>query len=41
MTKKTKIYNGIKTVSSIHSAEKPGQIHETKMKLVHFLTPYT
>ena len=40
MTKKARLYNGDKTVSSISGAGKTGQLHE-KMKLEHYLTPYT
>ena len=40
MTKKARLYNGDKTVSSISVAGKTGQLHE-KMKLEHSLTPYT
>ena len=39
-TKKARLYNGDKTVSSISVAAKTGQLHE-KMKLEHSLTPYT
>ena len=41
LTKETRIYNGAKTASSINSAGKTGQLHVKKMKLEHFLTPYT
>ena len=41
MTKKAKIHNGEKTVSSTNGAEKTGQLHVKKMKLEHYLTPYT
>ena len=40
MTKKARLYSGDKTVSSISGAGKTGQLHE-KMKLEHYLTPYT
>ena len=41
MTKEARLYNGGKTVSSINSAGKTGQLHVKKMKLEHSLTPYT
>ena len=41
MTKEARIYNGAKTASSINGAGKTGQLHVKKMKLEHFLTPYT
>ena len=45
LTKEARIYNGVKTASSINSAGKTGQLHAKKkkneMKLKHFLTPYT
>ena len=41
MTKEARIYNEEKKISSIKSAGKTGQIHVKKMKLEHFLTPYT
>ena len=41
LTKEARIYNGGKTVSSISCAVKAGQLHIKKMKLEHFLTPYT
>ena len=41
LTKKARIYNGAKITSSISGAGKTGQLHVKKMKLEHFLTPYT
>ena len=41
MTKEAKIYNGVKTVSSINGVGKIEQIHAKKKKLDHLLTPYT
>ena len=41
MTKEARIYNGSKTASSTNDAGKTGQLHEKRMKLEHFLTPYT
>ena len=41
LTRETRIYNGEKTVPSISGAGKIGQVHVKKMKLEHFLTPYT
>ena len=42
MTKEAKTYNVVKTVYSINSAGKIGQIHaKKKKKLDHLLTPYT
>ena len=41
LTKEAKIHNGEKIVSSINNAGKIGQSHVKKMKLEHFLTPYT
>ena len=40
-TKEAKIHNGEKIASSINNAGKTGQRHVKKMKLEHFLTPYT
>ena len=41
LTKRAKIYNGEKTVSSTNGAGKTGQLCLKIMKLVHFLTSYT
>ena len=41
MTKEADIYNGEKIVSSTNGAGKTGQPPVKKMKLEHFLTPYT
>ena len=43
MTKEIRIYNVVKTVSSINAVGKIGQIHEKnfKKKLDHLRTPYT
>ena len=41
LTKEARGYNGAKTTSSIYGAGKTGQLHVKKMKLEHFLTPYT
>ena len=41
LTKEARIYNGAKIVSSIIGAGKTGQIHVKRMKLEHYLTPYT
>ena len=41
LTKEARIYNGAKIASSINGAGKTGQLHVKKMKLEHFLTPYT
>ena len=41
MTNEARTYNGVKTVSSIYSVGKIGQVHAKKMKLGHQLTPYT
>ena len=41
LTKEARIYNGAKTVSSINGDGKTGPLHVKRMKLEHFLTPYT
>ena len=41
MTKEATVYKGGKTISSISGAGKTGQLHVKKVKLEHFLTPYT
>ena len=41
MTKETRLHNVGKTVSSTNGVGKTGQLHVKKMKLEHFLTPYT
>ena len=41
LTKEARIYNGAKIASSINGAGKTGQLHVKRMKLEHFLTPYT
>ena len=41
MTKQARLYNGAKTASSINGAGKTGPLHVKRMKLEHFLTPYT
>ena len=41
LTKEARIYNGEKTISLTNGAEKTGQPPVKKMKLEHFLTPYT
>ena len=41
LTKDTRVYNGAKTASLINGAKKSGQLHIKRMKLEHFLTPYT
>ena len=40
-TKEARIYNGAKRASSINGAGKIGQLWVKRMKLEHFLTPYT
>ena len=41
MAMEARTYNGKKTTLSISGAGKNGQPHVKKMKLEHFLTPYT
>ena len=41
LTKEAKIYNGEKTIFLTNGAGKTGQPLVKKMKLEHFLTPYT
>ena len=41
LTKEARIYNGLKTISLTSGAGKSGQPLVKKMKLEHFLTPYT
>ena len=41
LTKEARIYNGLKTISLISGAGKTGQPLVKRMKLEHFLTPYT
>ena len=41
LTKEARLYNGAKRASSINGAGKTGQLHVKRMKLEHFLTPYT
>ena len=41
LAKQAKIYNGVKTASSISGTGKTGQLHVKTMKLEHSLTPYT
>ena len=41
LTKKARIHNGAKIASSVSGTGKTEQLHVKKMKLEHFLTPYT
>ena len=41
LRKEARTYNGAKTTSSTNGAGKTGQLRVKKMKLEHFLTPYT
>ena len=41
LTKEARIYNGAKTASSINGTGKAGQLICKRMKLEHFLTPFT
>ena len=41
LTKEERIYNGVKTISLTSGAGKTGQPLVKKMKLEHFVTPYT
>ena len=41
LTKEARIYNEAKIASSINATEKTGQLNVKRMKLEHFLTPYT
>ena len=41
LIKEERIYNGARTASSINGAGKTGQLHVKKMKLKHFIMPYT
>ena len=41
LTKEARIYNGLKTISLTSGAGKTGQPLVKRMKLEHFLTPYT
>ena len=41
LTKQARIYNGEKTITITIGAGKTGQRPVKKMKLEHFLTPYT
>ena len=40
-TNKATIHNGAKIASSVSGTGKTEQLHVKKMKLEHFLTPYT
>ena len=41
LTKEARIHNGAKIALSINGAGKTEQLHVKRMKLEHFLTPYT
>ena len=41
LTMKARVYNGERIISSISDAGKIGQLYVKRMKLEHFLTPYT
>ena len=41
LTKEARIHNGAKTASSINGTGKTGQLCVKRMKLEHFLAPYT
>ena len=41
LTKEARIYNGAKTASSINGVGRTGTTTHKRMKLEHFLTPYT
>ena len=41
LTKEARIYNGVKTISLTSGAGKISQLPGKRMKLEHFLTPYT
>ena len=41
LTKEARVYNGAKTASSINGTGKTGQLCVKRMKLEHFLAPYT
>ena len=41
LTKRARICNGAKTIFSLNGAGNTGQLHVKKMKLEHFLIPYT
>ena len=41
MTKEARVYNGVKTVSSINDFGRTEQVHSSKMKLNHQLTSHT